>query len=573
MITSKKIEIKTPGEWTEIPFDLERPFLKVVDCYASSKTEFESNFQFNLTLETVFANGAVATNPRGINASKKHNSFQFSSFVVDLEGAKLLRVKFDLDSNKGDVESVFFEFEPMQYLEMKFPVGRFDAHIQNPKNTKILFSAPYGQGKSTFLDVYFKTKANEYNVFRVFPVNYSVASNEDIFRYIKSDILCQLLLKGVEFDLNKITYSDAFLRHVKDNPVKVFAPFLQSIPKIGKQIYDVFELVRKNVRQDDKTDAAKFVKDVYEQEGGVFEDNFFTQLTRQLLSKYHENHGGENVLIIDDLDRMDPAHIFRMLNVISAHYDTYRLLDDQEHNKFGFDKIIIVCDLENVRYIFQHRYGTKTDFIGYINKFYSTEKFDFNNKEEYLNLIRSFKQHSYVSPEYQTVFNCFEFVSRCLIESNQLSLREILKMQTFPFWDQLKNVQLELQNRDSPYFARCAFTPVLFLYSKLGSIDSMVQRFEKCIKYEFEFGKGAWNDLTKLAIIGAADRRSDNKLTYRVSDGEIGISVDLDTIYFNKGMEFTPFDTLKLTSFNKSFSQEDFFEILIQNARRLEQLL
>lgn len=81
-------------------------------------------------------------------------------------------------------------------------------------------------------------------------------------------------------------------------------------------------------------------------------------------------------MIIDDLDRIDPDHIFRLLNIFAAHFD----LERDEENKFGFDKIIFSCDIENVRTIFHNKFGHDVDFSGYIDKFYSREVFEFNNK-------------------------------------------------------------------------------------------------------------------------------------------------------------------------------------------------
>ena len=38
-------------------------------------------------------------------------------------------------------------------------------------------------------------------------------------------------------------------------------------------------------------------------------------------------------------------------------------------NKFGFDKIIVVCDYNNIQSLFHCRYGHDADFSGYIDKF------------------------------------------------------------------------------------------------------------------------------------------------------------------------------------------------------------
>ena len=572
MIGSKDKILSTANEWFDVSFDLERPFLKVIESHANYSDEKLHKSNFKLSFEVIYPDGESNSTFRIIPASQKERAFAFDSFNIDLENAAKLRLKFEYQIEEQEFSGVLVRFLPMEYLEMNFPSGKFESHLKDPKNTKILFSAPYGQGKSTFLDVYFKTKFNEYNVFKVFPVNYSVASNEDIFRYIKSDILSQLLLKGVEFDINEIGYSKAFLEHVKNDPVKVFAPFLQSIPKVGKQIYDIFEQVRKKVFQDDEKDANQFVKDVYHEEGGIYEDNFFTQLIRHLLEKNKKLEGGSNVLVIDDLDRMDPDHIFRILNVISAHYDTYRLLDDQDHNKFGFDKIIIVCDIENIRHIFRHKYGAKTDFEGYMNKFYSTETFHFDNKEVYLELIRSFKVRD-LKPNYKKLYEAFEFISKCFIESKQLSLREILKLQMFPLWLQKREVGELFDTKNEPYFMYALFTPIIRLFSKLGSYDSLIQKFENCKTVEFEFGDREWGEYAKLALVGIATGKSGKSLKYDYHGDKLNIGVEVDDYTLNKGMTLTQSSNHEEVLFNETFSQEEFFDFLIENALRYKDLV
>jgi hypothetical protein len=87
---------------------------------------------------------------------------------------------------------------------------------------------------------------------------------------------------------------------------------------------------------------------------------------------------------------MDPDHIFRILNIFAAHFDSNNVIDnkheakpdDKTHeNKFDFDKIIISCDLDNIRNIYHNRYGSNVDFNGYINKFFSKGVFQYENIE------------------------------------------------------------------------------------------------------------------------------------------------------------------------------------------------
>jgi hypothetical protein len=110
-------------------------------------------------------------------------------------------------------------------------------------------------------------------------------------------------------------------------------------------------------------------------QGTIFENDIITKLIEQVLQKNKELHQAEEtILLIDDLDRIDPEHIFRILNVFAAHFDKH----DGTNNKFGFDKIVLVCDIENIRSIFQCKYGISTDFNGYIDKFYSHKIYQYN---------------------------------------------------------------------------------------------------------------------------------------------------------------------------------------------------
>lgn len=74
----------------------------------------------------------------------------------------------------------------------------FTHHLKN--NNRILFSGAYGTGKTYFLKKYFEERKGEYNVFHIFPVNYQVSQNEDIFELIKIDILYHILMKGWNLD-------------------------------------------------------------------------------------------------------------------------------------------------------------------------------------------------------------------------------------------------------------------------------------------------------------------------------------------------------------------------------------
>lgn len=66
-------------------------------------------------------------------------------------------------------------------------------------NQRTILSSKFGDGKSYFLESFKNTDfVKEQFVFlTIYPVNYQVASNEDIFNLIKRDILFQLMLNDM----------------------------------------------------------------------------------------------------------------------------------------------------------------------------------------------------------------------------------------------------------------------------------------------------------------------------------------------------------------------------------------
>lgn len=142
-----------------------------------------------------------------------------------------------------------------------------------------------------------------------------------------------------------------------------------------------------------------------------------------------EKNNKLNVFIIEDLDRMDLDYIFCILNVIFVYYDIYKYNGfNESYNKFGFDKIIIVCDIENIRSIFYYKYGLNINFEGYINKYYSIWLYIFENlisikvyfdeKLEFYNKKRFKDFRIYV----------YSVLLRLFFEVEELLLREMLKL-------------------------------------------------------------------------------------------------------------------------------------------------
>ena len=277
-------------------------------------------------------------------------------------------------------------------IDHKALESEFLEHIKGDSK-RILFSGPFGTGKSTFLKEFFQ-KNEEFICLSVYPINYAVASNEDVFELIKFDLLIEIvgkyskLIKFEKEDFTVLLSSQVFMmQRMKFLPIvsaiiglseKVGKPAIELLKALDSTISD-FNKFKKDLEIDEKKLLHDYLEEAENKKGSSYEMDDISRLIFMLIAtikkSLNEVKSSQSVLVIDDLDRLDPEHIFRLFNVFSAHYDTVT-----EKNKFGFDKVVFVCDINNVRKIFHHRYGQDVDFSGYIDKFYSQNVFHFDNR-------------------------------------------------------------------------------------------------------------------------------------------------------------------------------------------------
>lgn len=262
-------------------------------------------------------------------------------------------------------------------------------------NERTIFSAKFGDGKTYFLNEFKKKYSDEnkekvdkkekYYFITLYPVNYSVADNQDIFEYIKRDILLQLAndekLNSVDFD------AIATSIFTWENLKEVIYFLISCLPE-GKILNKILEKgeIFLNKYKEKQTTFSKYESLFKSQKGGLYEHDGYTRLIIEAL-KYIKSSDYKTVLIIEDLDRIDPAHLFRILNVLGAHIDEHLYKDSESTNKFGFDNIITVFDYNTTEHIFHHFYGQKANYDGYINKFTSYRPFFYSINEvahEYL---------------------------------------------------------------------------------------------------------------------------------------------------------------------------------------------
>ena len=284
----------------------------------------------------------------------------------------------DVNEEMIDVEPICRQFK--QYLEI---------------DNRCILSAKFGDGKSYFLSKFTQMYSKEYLFITIYPVNYQVMGNGEIFELIKRDILLRLLSEiTIKYSDIEFTKSFQAAYYLSQNYEEILGNLIQIIPQFNlcgleidlgniskglKSIISGYKEWEKKIKETDKEKADKFIKAFDLQKGSIYEFDAISQLIYNIISDYKKSSGKEVVLIIEDLDRIDPAHIFRILNVFSAHFDNQLY---GENNKYKFDKILTVCDYNNIKNIYHHVYGEKTDFIGYISKFSNREPFYYSIYEQ-----------------------------------------------------------------------------------------------------------------------------------------------------------------------------------------------
>lgn len=317
-------------------------------------------------------------------------------------------------------------------------------------NKRIFFSANYGAGKTYFLNKFFKERSELYDVYHLSPHRYQISSNENIIELLKYDVLVELLrLYPDAFDEGKEQNGffqvfaafckdrggvNAVLQSVIDIGGEALSvspdPFLQLISKLRRPISQLltldreFQVFKEQYCAGEQAVVEEFVKKVNEDNPGT--TDYISYLLQTKIAKLKGKK--KSVLILDDFDRMDPEHIFRILNILSVH------MYGHEKNELGFDHIIIVGDLRNLKNIFHHKYGAKTDFAGYFDKFFTTEPYIFDNatavKEALPHLLQAIKCETDLREAFSRSGITAVFLKEALtnaLDSEGMNLRQLFK--------------------------------------------------------------------------------------------------------------------------------------------------
>lgn len=277
-------------------------------------------------------------------------------------------------------------------------LDKFKAYLD--AHSRCIFSAKFGNGKSYFINRFMEKHADDYLFIPIYPVNYQVMDNKDIFELIKRDILIKLLSSG-EIEIDNIEFDSIFLYYhfFTSKSGEILSSLLNTIPAINifgfelnignvvkqtENIKQKFKEWKEQINDTQDKFTEDFITQFSNRHGSIYEFDAISQLICEFIKQYKgKNPTKKVVLIIEDLDRIDPAHIFRILNVFSAHFDRYtpgltEFETTDGDNKFCLDKIVSICDISNIETIYHHVYGEKTDFLGYISKFSNSRPYNYS---------------------------------------------------------------------------------------------------------------------------------------------------------------------------------------------------
>ena len=315
----------------------------------------------------------------------------------------------------------------------------FKSFIDLEDNHRMIFSAKFGAGKTYFLKNFFHKYSDDYEPIFLYPVNYQVCANEDIFELVKFDLLRSLLKILPKRKLSPDDYKRSAnkLKTLRNNEQGVLKKLLKFTSKVTRgvtintgvfsleisQMIDNFiELSEKDPNEQNtepNPEDESFFKEIKATQK-LYEDTAITHFIKNATKRIKKDGNKKLVLVIDDFDRIDPEHIFRLLNIFSAHLQdseddenteigvsahdndlvSERDIDNPKEeeklaDRYGFDRVIFVCDINNIQSIFHHKYGLETDFNGYIDKFYSKAIFEFSNQNTIKNKLNRVLERFY----------------------------------------------------------------------------------------------------------------------------------------------------------------------------------
>ncbi len=421
-------------------------------------------------------------------------------------------------------------------------------------NSRFLFSGKFGTGKTHFLNEFFQEKKDLYDVFHLYPVNYQVNNNEDIASLLKYDILVELIKKNNDIFTGKSVNGikeqyllfwswfkekntlNSLLQKVVasgENLTPFSADLLSNVLlKLGRPLKDLLEIdkefqeFKEEYKAGEKGLVKKYIDEIKNK--NISEPDYISNLVKE---KIFEQKGiKKSVLILDDLDRIDPEHIFRLLNLLASFFER------ENENRFGFDIIIVVADHSNLKHIFHHKYGAETDFSGYIDKFFTIIPYYFDNKKAVIStvdhIVKNIKNEN---PELRDAIGESGYIKLFLehifvraVETENINLRELLKPTKFQFTELKKDGFY-----DSSY-RRDHFKRLFDISIRVAILSfSNANQFLKCIKSMKESSRRTSERMPfKIyitSIINSLELNKGNEQVFYWKEYQIGLDVSYNS--------------------------------------------
>ncbi|MGP1472488.1 MAG: hypothetical protein ACTTJN_02885 [Prevotella intermedia] len=440
----------------------------------------------------------------------------------------------------------------MEYIDITKKLIEFYHHLSAVDVDRTIFSAKFGDGKTEFLYQFKEKYSDEYTFYTLYPVNYQIAPNEQVMEYIKRDLLFQLIKNNTLTPIADIPKSVLLQWYLNENPLDIMKSITKCAFTIlgkGELFNDVvkrtiellkdidneckdFKKFEEGIKKGDFEKATEIIGNLSEGAGNIYELDSISYL----IAKSIINQDKKSVLIIEDLDRIDPAHLFRILNIFSAHIDREYLCSEKKifkageeiefdtlPNKFSFDKIIFVMDDESTKAAFRNFYGN-SNYEGYISKFISKRVFHYSITGYAHKLL-----YAHVREKCGMNQNLFDTVlSSINIKIEGKSVRDIAKV-----LDDFENAyrRAKVKIADFSYFL--SDTPLVKLLAtllRLGVERKQLPTFLKAIENEY---KKIQTEVKFLQLLGcfAMSKESFNKnkeIYYNKQLYQIEFTLDLN---------------------------------------------
>lgn len=439
---------------------------------------------------------------------------------------------------------------------MNIPIDKellvFDNHLK--KNDRVIFSAPFGDGKSYFLNQFQKDYNNDYVFITLYPVNYQVVENYDVFELIKRDILVQLIANDIFVSEDIVIpdgiYAYYYLLHssnlnleIEDlMPLTEVLNLDQSVVNkflTATSIWNVLHKIKagfddyKKKFEEGKTENKinEYLAAFRTGKGKIYEFDMMSFLISSFIEKYKEKYPDRKiVLCVEDLDRLDPAHIFRILNILSAHVDRQFIsFEEQERfgirkNKFGFDKTIIVCDYIKLNALFLHFYGEKANFNGYISKFTSSNPFFYSFRKKVSDkLIDSIE--SLVHFDDDVLKSALASKNTMVEKINDLNIRQ-LEYIVSDLERDIRNERIEFPDHSFMLAKNDPMIKVFVIFNRLGLLHS---QYNYCVLSLFENGNLATlKDLDHMLLFGFKEETVSTSFSQKISDDNMVVFIHIN---------------------------------------------